>query len=107
MGINVDTRQCIYGYALIDDVTFGAVSVYAPSELTITNIGSTTADVSWTAISDNHRLQLKNGNNVVIDSIITNSISNISLTNLVANSDYEVFVNAIAAAFLTTGSNAL
>ena len=97
LGINVDTRQCIYGYALIDDVTFGAVSVYAPSELTITNIGSTTADVSWTAISDNHRLQLKNGNNVVIDSIITNSISNISLTNLVANSDYEVFVNAIAA----------
>ena len=103
IGVYINSQACIYGYVMIDDISLKAVSAYTPSNLQVTNITDNSADISWIGYSDSHRVRLYDANNdVVIDTVMTNGNTNITVTGLTSSSNYQVKVNSIAADGVTT-----
>lgn len=90
-----DTQNAWY---IVIDAQFGAgdsVAPTAPTNLAVSNVGTTTATLSWGASTDNKAVagyEVYNGNNVIATTTANQTSAN--LTNLLAGTAYNLTVKA-------------
>ena len=86
----------VLGAAYLDDITVDlAPSCVAPINVTANNITNNAATVSWTGLSTSYVVAYGTGTNPAAMDSMTVSASNVTLTSLTANTQYNVFVRAV------------
>ncbi|KJD34629.1 hypothetical protein PK35_02300 [Tamlana nanhaiensis] len=78
-------------------ITLDSTTPSTPTNLTVSNITETTADLNWTAATDNIAVT---GYKLYLNGVLRETLNNITsytLTNLTAASNYSVYITAIDA----------
>ncbi len=92
----IDTKGQNSGSLSIDNISVKATNVLLPSQLDVVNITSTTADVTWKALSDSHHVVVEEvGGDTIYDAVVNNGTSTVSLSGLELGGSYVVTLNAI------------
>ncbi len=91
--------------AYLDDITVDVAPTCAtPIDVTVSNITSHTATVSWTGLIDNYVVAYGTGTDPdAMDSMTANS-STVTLTGLAANTTYNLFVRSVCSGDRSTWS---
>ena len=89
IGVEYDCTNMTAGYMCMDLFSIRYTNLFIPSSLTISNVGTTTADAQWSSLSTTNRLKVydKGSNEVVFDSLVANGNS-LTITGLNPSTDY-------------------
>lgn len=95
----IGTNTTCYSYAYVDDIVVDRIpSCLRPKNVTVNNIGQTTATVHWTGAAANYEVEYGPvGFDHGRGTTVTATVDSVDLTGLAVGTQYDVYVRAVCA----------